>query len=117
METPRKVVDAAFVTRRTHEALHHVKHYVDMARKLTTDPDQERRLQQLNCAPCHYISRMAGQAFTKWHCGVCGKEGMHHNTATPAVCNECAKEHDLCGRCGGDREMRPGRRKFPLPSK
>lgn len=43
---------------------------------------------------------VAGQAFTKYVCEVCGQEGFWHNTAVPKICPSCSEAYMLCERCG-----------------
>jgi hypothetical protein len=95
---------------------------VDRAERVQRNVDEYRadamkddRAKALECKSCFYLARdrVAGQAFTAWRCGVCGAEHVHHNTNVPKVCDDCASRHDLCTVCGGDREMRAGRRKWP----
>lgn len=99
--------------RATGNAVSHVSHYVEMAKKLTEDPDKKRRLEYQRCCSCHYIPRMAGAAMTSQPCACCGKDQMNGSTNTAALCPECAKKHKLCMQCGGDIEMREGRRNWP----
>ncbi len=69
---------------------------------LQHDDDRDARLRANECPYCYYIySRIAGQAFTDWSCGICGKQDTHCNTATPRYCSNCADEHRLCVACGG----------------
>ena len=70
--------------------------------KLLTDPDKEKREEFGLCRMCCYApsSGFAGQAFTKWDCGLCKKPQVPwHNTATPYFCKECGKKAQLCTRC------------------
>lgn len=48
----------------------------------------------------HAWDEMAGQAFTKWQCKICGYKGQHHNTAIPTICPECAVITNRCSKCG-----------------
>lgn len=64
---------------------------------------EDQRLKKQECKTCYYLKNsMAGQAFTKYACGNCGKEQMYHNTNTPRYCEECAKEFNVCIRCGAE---------------
>jgi hypothetical protein len=66
---------------------------------LATDPHQKDRLAQHECKACYYAVRISGQAFTHYACRQCGKEGMHHNTGVPLLCDDCADKGVLCSRC------------------
>lgn len=46
-------------------------------------------------------------------CMCCYKPVMYGSTATDALCMDCAREHDLCKRCGGDIELRTRRKDWP----
>lgn len=79
-----------------------VKHVYTLADKFKQDPDKESRLANLMCKPCHYKVAIAGQAFTKAICHGCGEEMMFSNTNTHALCQKCAKDNNMCTRCGCD---------------
>ena len=67
------------------------------------DTEKEKRLKEMLCPSCAYGGGyLVGQAFTKWNCFACDKEGMHHNTGVPRLCLDCAKELALCSRCLAD---------------
>lgn len=69
-----------------------------LAHRIKTDPyKKEREL----CLKCYYSGAMAGQAFTEYACSLCHKVELHHNTSTPILCLDCAKEKKLCANCGG----------------
>ena len=86
---------------------------VALALDLAGDGQREKRVAARQCRGCFYLdSGLAGQAFTKWTCGLCGKEDMHHNTNTPKLCMECSQAFDLCAMCGGDIEMRCRTKRF-----
>lgn len=108
--TPR---DAQFRTsmsrRRGQEA-------VASVRSFESDDKIDQRMKAMECRACFYLSsRIGGQAFSEWTCGVCASDQMHSSTATPRVCSDCAREHSLCTYCGGDLEMRERRRNWPTP--
>lgn len=42
---------------------------------------------------------LAGQAFTEWTCTYCKQHYMHHNTAHPQACLNCALRRQVCQRC------------------
>lgn len=77
-----------------------------------TDSEKAKRLSQNRCSYCFYMngSKLAGQAFTEYNCGVCDKDLMHPNTAVPVACEDCAKKHCLCVDCGADLHLRSGRK-------
>ena len=71
----------------------------------TEDPGREIRLKEdVECKACFYLDRFraGGAAMTHWYCGLCKVEQRHGSTNTPRLCKACAKEHDLCSRCGAD---------------
>lgn len=66
-----------------------------------------RRGAMQHCKTCYYFRRgLAGQAFTPYVCVVCKTKHEHHNTNTPACCDACATEHELCAKCGGTLDMK-----------
>lgn len=117
LRTPMRPLDAYQVRFRTSMAIANAEEACAVVHDFEADADRERRLDVHECRRCFYLmcGRVAGQASTNWRCGVCGAERTHANTATPAACGTCAREHRLCTYCGGDIEMRRGRRKFPTP--
>jgi hypothetical protein len=105
--------DRYFLTSRTNMAKSRVDDTIKRARMVEADEDKERRLGRQYCKACHYFPRIAGQAFTEQHCACCGVSQMHSSTDTEALCLPCAEQHTLCKHCGGDLEMRTGRRNWP----
>jgi hypothetical protein len=75
---------------------------------VASDAHAEKRLAARLCLYCFYLERsLAGQAFTKWSCVLCGEpQPMHHNTNVPRVCQSCADAFDLCVQCSGTRDCR-----------
>jgi hypothetical protein len=67
---------------------------------------EERRVAQSECKECFYRDSWAGQAFTEFTCKGCKKEVSHQNTNTPTYCNDCAKEKNICRRCGLTLEVK-----------
>lgn len=59
----------------------------------------------MECRGCFYLNsgRLAGQAFSKYRCGICAEEREWPNTAVPMICETCADGVDLCQRCAGVR--------------
>lgn len=99
----------------TEWAKRHVQHVLDRAREIAEDTRKEERLKRHECKACFYSSRIGGAAMTTRPCMCCGKELMHSSTATDVLCLDCARQHSLCKHCGGDLEMRAGRRNWPIP--
>jgi hypothetical protein len=71
---------------------------------LVDDPRLKNRLARHECKACYYEVRLAGQAFTRYECQQCSKPAMHHNTAVPRLCDNCADKGVLCARCGKARD-------------
>jgi len=99
----------------TERSKSHVQDVIDRAKRITEDTDKQNRLKEQNCKCCYYGSRIGGQAITTQPCMCCDTPVMYGSTATDALCMPCAKENDLCKRCGGDIEMRTRRKKWPTP--
>lgn len=106
MKARRVVLDLAFVQNRTYLTNKARQGYIDIAKKLTEDPDSEERREKQECQLCFYNSRIGGAAMTDAECGKCGKLMHFCNTCTDVLCLECAKELELCKHCGADIEGR-----------
>ena len=83
-----------------------------LADNLRDDPDKDKRLAAHRCLPCHYIVRLAGQAFTQQPCGICLVDQTYPSTSTDVLCLPCASARELCKHCGGDLHLRTDRRKW-----
>lgn len=105
--------DRYLMVSNTTRARRRVDDAIELAQRLIDDTDKSARLKAQLCQACHYFSRMAGAACTAQPCACCASPQMYGSTATDVLCNPCAKEHSLCKHCGGDLEMRVGRRKWP----
>lgn len=72
------------------------------------DKERELRLKYSNCKTCYYLmgDRIAGQAFTKYICRVCEKEGLYPNTAVPKICAICSDSLHICCDCGADLDFK-----------
>lgn len=88
----------------TNRAKETAEFHIARSMSWLADRDKKTRLERLVCRTCFYINSggMAGQAFTRWKCAACEKETMHPNTATPKLCDPCAKTLELCARCAAD---------------
>jgi LSD1 subclass zinc finger protein len=102
MQRREKVFDKASREHATYMAKQRIKHTLDLAEKLKSDPEKASRVEQQLCKACHYFPRMAGQVFTEQPCGSCGEPQMYSSTATDILCSACATTHGVCKRCGGD---------------
>lgn len=84
-----------------------------LAQQLKDDPDKEIRLSKNLCKPCYYETYLAGQAFTSRKCSICDKSIISSNTRVNYFCDECAKKHNLCAKCGSDISSDIKRKKYP----
>jgi hypothetical protein len=84
-----------------------MERYLETADRIRNDPDKERRESEGFCRWCYYTSSVG----VDWSfpCMVCEEEMLMTRNR---VCADCAKEHRLCRRCGGDLDMRARRRKW-----
>lgn len=115
MNRPAQRLDIVAMTRATDRAEAHVDRVIALAAAMEEDIDKPARIARGLCPSCYYDgSRMAGAAMTTQPCAACGVDQHYGSTATDALCLPCATEHSLCKRCGGDREMRVRRRKWPI---
>jgi|SRR5580658_901083 hypothetical protein len=104
-------VTFAMIAEGTRRALERRGDVIAKALLFANDTKKEERLKEMLCPGCAYGGGyLAGQALTRWNCFACGKEGMHHNTAVPRLCLECAKELALCCRCLADINLEIRRR-------
>ena len=72
-------------------------------RRFQADAQRDQRLQARECPTCWYLaSRIAGQAFTEYHCRRCEQPAQHPNTRIPRLCRSCAEAINACQHCGGD---------------
>lgn len=114
MRMNRRKIDIVSMTSATNMAAHQVERHIESAREMEADPHREKRIAAGLCRWCFYArGRIGGAACTTQPCGLCGDEQHYGSTATDDLCLPCAKEHSLCKRCGGDRELRTLRRKWP----
>lgn len=90
-----------------------IRDLLKMATLVQTDPDAALRKERHVCVACHYFNRLAGSAFTEAACACCGKLEAYSSTATDTLCLDCARDHTLCKRCGGDINMDTARRNWP----
>ena len=51
------------------------------------------------CNTNHYLES-AGDAFTNWTCGLCGKTATNPDTKVPKICNMCSLFTGRCDQCG-----------------
>ena len=75
-------------------------------KNIMLDNQQQPRLEKQLCKVCHYTSRICGQGFTDYLCQMCGKSCQWHNTCTPSLCLNCAKQNFLCQNCGADVDLK-----------
>lgn len=99
----------------TERAKRHVQRQLDLAKEVAEDTRKEERLKAQLCKSCFYSARIGGAAMTTRPCMCCGDDEMYSSTATDVLCLDCARTHGLCKHCGGDLEMRVGRRNWPGP--
>lgn len=115
MQQRKAVMDIANMVRASSMSNHRCQDLVKRAEKVANDSEKDSRLNAQLCKACHYFDRIGGQAFTMRPCMSCGSEEQYGSTATDVLCMPCAKDGDLCKRCGGDLEMRAKRRIWPQP--
>ena len=95
------IFDLEFKELRTKMAKSTIKSTIALADKFATDPHKAKRQIRQYCKVCHYVTRMAGQAFTAQACAVCGTVEMYSSTATDVLCTGCAQTHSACKHCSG----------------
>lgn len=115
MKQPYRPLTEEWMRTRTSHARTAVDTVLMKARLIEADSRKTERVEACQCKACFYAhpDRIGGQALTESACGLCGKPLHFSSTCVDALCPECAKAHSLCTHCGGDLEMRTGRRKWP----
>lgn len=118
MNARKRNINTSTIYSASYHAKDYVRHYIELGEQLKTDPDKKIRLEENECMSCYYVfhSRVGGSVLTTAECGICGKEMHYGNTCVDVLCDDCAKQYELCKRCGGDINMRV-RRKVELPKK
>lgn len=109
------VMNVPNMQRATARSRHLVDGHIRLAQAMANDERHVQRKAIHWCVACFYPPTMSGQACTSRACMSCGVEKMYGNTATDVLCMDCATAHALCKHCGGDLQMREGRRKWPEP--
>lgn len=111
MLKPGVIVDHAHHQRATRRARAWNQRILETAAALQSDADRERRLEAQLCACCYYVRspQLSQPAVARQPCGLCGTVQIYPTLATDVLCLECAKQADLCKRCGADLELRPDR--------
>lgn len=92
----------------TDRAKLHIKCLLEVLENYKKDGHKESRVKSQECKYCYYFRSniIAGQAFTKYECGICKEIHTHPNTAVPKICKECAKKHNICTRCCADLNLK-----------
>lgn len=113
MEQRPQVMSKDGMINATKSAQHRVKEWLDHAHEVQTDARKTERLARLECKACFYAFRMGGAAMTYRPCMSCSSRELYGSTNTDVLCAPCATAGELCKHCGGDREMRVGRKAWP----
>ena len=74
---------------------------------------EQQRHAEYECKACFYLGRIAGRAMTHRECMSCKKDVIYPSTATGVLCLPCARDFELCRRCGGDIEINLLRTSWP----
>lgn len=115
MERPAKNMTIVGMSNATHFSKRYTEEVIEEARNIENDTQRAERKAQSLCKACFYRGgRVGGATLTSQPCMSCGEIQHYGSTATDALCLECAKKHELCKQCGGDRELRERRRNWPV---
>lgn len=112
MPMRKKPYDLSAVQAATERSVSFVEAAVRRAKAYETDPQKVERVAAKKCIYCFYACGLVSQAPTEWICVRCGREDVHRNTNSPALCLGCATETELCVECAGDIY---GRQRKDLP--
>ena len=113
MERKRRKMSVATLISSTSLSKRRVEAALKLAEQFREDPQKAERLTACLCIPCFYSSSWGGAAITQEPCMCCGAVQMYGSTNTDALCMDCAQEAHLCKHCGGDVELRTGRKNWP----
>jgi hypothetical protein len=106
MQKQAKTIDIQSVNNNSYFARRQVERTLDLAAKLTEDPDLEQRMGSQLCKVCYYVKGgVACSAIYTQPCGICGREMTFPNSNTDAICPVCGQAYHLCRHCGGDLDM------------
>ena len=101
----------------THRSKELVDSIIQRAKEIETDARKDERVAAQLCKACFYGSHIGGSAMTHRPCMSCGQDQMYASTYTDVLCKPCAVEGKLCKHCGGDIDMKVGRRNWPEVTK
>lgn len=115
MRMPYRALEAHDMQYKTADAKLYAEQRLQEVSDFESDARKAERERAGECRACYYLNgaRWGGASMTAWSCGLCGDNNIHGSTNTPRVCKECSDKHIICAQCGGDREMRERRRKWP----
>lgn len=111
-QRPMNFTKSALVSA-TSKSKQRVEDALARAERIKNDSDMGDRMKAQLCKACFYFTGIGGSAMTNRECAGCGTDQMYGSTNTDALCMDCAMTHSLCKHCGGDFEMRVGRRIWP----
>ena len=95
-----------FRTCATEEAKRKRNTILQRAAVLQEDPSKSLRLLRQECVCCYYDARVGGSALTKSSCIGCERNMVFPSTCTDRLCEDCAREYNLCRHCGSDMELK-----------
>lgn len=113
MEVKAAQLTESDIRMQTSMCLARVTNALELAQKLTDDPERLHRLKAQECKACWYFNQFGGQAITTRPCAACTEVITWGNTNCPVLCVPCAKAIKLCRHCGSDIGLNPKRRKWP----
>ncbi len=111
----RKRFDLGDFKRQTERTAGYFHERMKRFQKAFNDSDKDKRLASQECKECFYLAgKIGGAAMSESTCVVCGCDIRSGSTCVDYVCKKCAVAHNLCVACGGDLDMKTGRRKYPI---
>ena len=110
MKARRKKLDNATIEFATCLAKDRISKTIELANNYKIDPCKKERQDNQLCPVCFYNeSRIGGAAVTQVQCAQCEEELSFPNTNVDSLCQNCAKEYNLCKHCGGDIDAKKRR--------
>lgn len=114
-------LDSNVMSKANHDADRRCKEVLELAFVIIDDIDSTNRLKAQYCQACFYLKQsnlgVADATVTEVECGLCDTIETYEDTNTDVICMECASDHSLCKKCGGDINMDRLRESWPAATK
>lgn len=108
MKIDQKILTEDDIEFKNRMQLYKLKCLLKKAEQINKDEKKEQRLEGSHCLLCYYdvMGGLACQAFTDTNCSICNTTMTFSNSNVDMVCLPCAKEKELCIKCGANLDYR-----------